>query len=63
MKKPRKSKIPCGGYWINNTEGCDFSCDYEGAGRITCEECTINGGDYSPITGKRSRNRNRPEPK
>lgn len=46
MKK--KVDIPCFGFWINNSNGRDFDCEYEFAGRISCEECICNGGKFDP---------------
>jgi len=44
--------IKCKGHWIHNVDGSDFDCEYKYAGEITCDSCIINGGDYSPQTGK-----------
>jgi len=32
--------------------GSEFECAHPGSAEITCEECIINGGDMSPISGK-----------
>jgi hypothetical protein len=44
------------GHWLRSVGGDDFDCDYENAW-FSCDECTINGGAYSPVSGKRSRRR------
>lgn len=45
--------ITCKGYWSGNpSNGYDFDCEYENSGGFTCENCIINGGHMSPITGK-----------
>lgn len=45
--------ISCKGYWSGNpSNGYDFDCEYENSGGFTCEDCVINGGHMSPITGK-----------
>lgn len=48
--------ITCKGYRAGNPAvGYDFDCEYEHAGEITCDQCLCNGGDMSPVTGKRFR--------
>lgn len=44
--------IPCAGRWVNDTNGSDFTCDYEHAGAVDCQECVVNGGGKDPRTGK-----------
>ena len=44
--------LVCKGKWTHSIDGSEFDCDYEHAGDICCEDCIINGGRFSPATGK-----------
>ena len=50
-----KRRIFCRGHWIHSVNGDDFDCDHENVGAFCCGDCIINGGEYSPQTGKRFR--------
>ncbi len=53
--------IKCKGFWYYPMmEPPEFDCGYDKAGYITCDECIINGGDMSPVSGKKFRGN--PEP-
>lgn len=43
-----KAVIECAGYWSDTTDGRDFSCEYEYAGRCACDHCLVNGGECDP---------------
>jgi len=42
--------LKCKGHLKHHWEGDEFECDYDA--QITCEDCIINGGAYSPQTNK-----------
>ena len=53
--------IKCKGYWdYCGMEPPEFECGYENSGGITCDQCIINGGGMSPVSGKPFRGN--PEP-
>jgi len=47
--------LPCQGYWTKSTTNgpSEFDCEADYDGKITCDECLINGGMYNPWTGKK----------
>jgi len=47
--------ISCAGYWSERTTNgpSEFDCEADYDGKITCEQCLINGGMYDPWTGKK----------
>lgn len=47
-------RIKCKGYWSPSTPDspAEFDCEYENSGSFGCDDCIINGGSMSPISGK-----------
>lgn len=47
-------RIKCKGYWTSSTyDGPpEFDCGYEKSADFGCEDCIINGGRMSPVSGK-----------
>lgn len=47
-------KIPCLGYWSYTDAGREYTCGYENAAGISCDDCLFTGGDMDPRTGERA---------
>lgn len=47
-------RIKCKGYWTPSTPNgpAEFDCEYEKSAGFGCEDCIINGGSMSPVSGK-----------
>lgn len=51
--------IPCGLETYHTQDGTDYDCSYPNATHA-CEDCIINGGSISPISGKAFRGNLKP---
>ena len=51
-------RIKCGGYWSHSFDGSEFDCEYKTG--IYCDDCIINGGHLSPVSGKEFRGNREP---
>lgn len=47
-------RIKCKGYWSPSTSDgpAEFDCAYEKSAGFGCEDCIVNGGCMSPLSGK-----------
>lgn len=47
-------RIKCKGFWTPGTPDgpAEFDCEYENSAGFGCEDCIINGGHMSPVSGK-----------
>ena len=57
----RDMRIKCKSYKSSSyLDPIEYDCGWEKAEAIDCENCIINGGDMSPVSGKRFRGNRKP---
>ena len=55
-----KLRISCKGYTLSTPDGDEFDCAYENSSCVDCDVCIVNGGDMSPVSGKKFRGNRAP---